>query len=173
MADNLFEPEVMRGLKRLADWGRRDRSLAIECKRVMTPYLPFDKVREHQIEGLLNFTKRPLPKKLSVPAAYGKSRFQVRQEFDFVLIPPGNAFLLVNFRFTKKSPRKDLPTGLNRAFAITPQQYIAVRAELQAQGRASIPIEWFVENAIELERVRFRREDGVLEYGWNLIPLLS
>lgn len=175
MADTVFEPEISRSLKRLADWGRRDLSLAIECKKVETPYLPFDKVQDHQVEGLLAFEKRPYFQKISVPAAVGqtKRRFQIRTPFDFFFVQPGRAFLVVNFRFTRKPARSDLPKGLNRCFAVRPEQYVEAKNRYEAEGRASLPYEWFVENAVELERVKFRRDDDKTEYGWDLLPLLK
>ncbi len=173
MADKIFEPEVGRSLKRIADWGAQP--LGIECKKTESPYLPFDRVKDHQIEGLLRFEKYGLVKKIAVPAAPGGAdqRFQIKTEFDYVYVPKGRAYLLVNFRFTKKSPRKDLPKGLNRCFALTPDQYVRGVEENREAGRGSLPLEWFEAVALELERVRFRRVDNRLEYGWDLWPLVK
>jgi len=175
VADDVFEPEISRSLKRLVDWGRRDVALAIECKKVETPYLPFDKVKDHQIEGLLQFEKKPYYRKISVPAAVGqtKRRFQVKTPFDFIFVPPGRAYLVVNFRFTRKPARSDLPKGLNRCFAISPGQYVEAKEKFEKKGRSSLPYEWFVNEGIELERVKFRREDDSVEYGWDLTPLMN
>ena len=175
MADTAFEPEVSRSLKRLVDWGRKDLSLALECKKVESPYLPFGNVKEHQVEGLLAFERVPYHSKISVPAAVGQTarRFQIRTPFDFIFVQPGKAFFLVNFRFTRKSPRSDLPKGLNRCFAIRPDQYVKAKKKFEDEGRASIPYEWFVAEGLEIERVRFRRADGITEYGWDLLPLMK
>lgn len=173
MADRIFEPEISRSLQRIADWGAVP--LGIECKKTESPYLSFDRVKDHQIEGLFDFEKRGLVKKLAVPAAPGgmARRFQVRTEFDFVYVPKGKAYLLVNFRFTRKSPRKDLPKGMNRCFGITPSQYVDGVERSISEGRASLSLEWFEEVGIELERARFQRADGVKEYGWDLWPLVK
>jgi len=170
MADTAFEPEIRKSLDWLRDWGPRDVSLAIECKKVQSAFLPFNTVKQHQIEALLEFEKRPLPKKISVPAGFGNARFHVKTEFDFTFIPPGRAYLLVNFRFTKKAPRKDLKKGTNRCFAVTPNQYLSVKKQFESEGRSSIPYKWFVENGVELERARVEDSNGY-SYGWDLLPL--
>ena len=175
MADHIFEPEVSRSLRWLVDWGKRDLSIAIECKKTETPYLSFNRVRDHQVEGLLEFERKPYCQKISVPAAVGqmKRRFQIRVPFDFLFVQPGRSFLLVNFRFTKKAARSDLPKGLNRCFAVSPQMYLEAKDKFIGEGRASLPYEWFVSNAIELERIRIEREVGKYEYGWDLLPLMK
>jgi hypothetical protein len=80
----------------------------------------------------------------------------------------GKSYVLVNFRFTKKAPRKDLPKGLNKCFALTPTQYLEAVKYCEGVGRKSIPIEWFQENVLELKRVKY--ESG---YGWDLSPLVK
>ena len=79
---------------------------------------------------------------------------------------PGKAFILVNFRGTRKVLGKDIPKGVNRAFAVTIEQFKAARELLLSQGKKSLNYGWFVEYATELSRVKF---DG--KYGWDLSPL--
>jgi hypothetical protein len=171
VADRLFEPEVSRSLQWLSDWYRKPVALAIECKRCTTSAtLPLDQVKPHQLEALIAFEKQPLAKKLPVAAPVGSSerRFHGKSEFDFIFVGPGKSYVLVNFRFTKKAPRKDIPKGLNKCFALTPTQYLEAVKYCEGVGRKSIPIEWFQENVLELERVKY--ESG---YGWDLSPLVK
>ena len=75
MADSVFEPEVKRILVWLQNkYGGNLPSIAIECKKTQEPRLSFDKVQEHQIEGLLDFEKHGLVKKMIVSKAMGISR---------------------------------------------------------------------------------------------------
>ena len=171
MADRLFEPEVSRSLQWLSDWYKKPVALAIECKRCMTSAtLPLSQVKSHQLEALVAFEKQPLAKKLSVAAPVGRSerRFHGKSELDYNFEGPGKSYVLVNFRFTKKAPRKDIPKGLNKCFAVTPTQYLEAVKYCEEVGRKSIPIEWFQENVLELERVKY--ESG---YGWDLSPLVT
>jgi penicillin-binding protein-related factor A (putative recombinase) len=169
MADTFFEPEVRRGLRDL----KSNIPLAIECKKTMEARLPLDQLKEHQIKALSEFRKNPFFKKLSVPSAVRNpqqeeyQRFHIKTEFDFIYTGPGRSFILVNFRFTKKSPRKDIRKGINRCFAITIEQFLNAKGLMESLRKASISYDWFVLNGLELKRVRFA--DG---YGWDLAPLV-
>lgn len=176
MADSVFEPEVKRSLVWLQNkYGGNLPSIAIECKKTQEPRLSFDKVQEHQIEGLLDFEKHGLVKKMIVSKAMGhQQRFTGDTPFDYMLVGAGGmGFLLVNFRFTKKSPRKDIAKGTNRCFAVLVEDYVTAKEEALAEGKASLSYDWFLQYGIECSRVRMKNDKGVAESGWDLEPLLS
>ena len=176
MADSTFEPEVKRSLEALADNMpmKSIKPLAIECKKCQSAYLTFDRVKEHQVEGLLNFKKKPYAHKMRVasPIQFSERRFTGTTDFDFILSPRGESFLLVNFRFTKKAPRQDIAKGTNRCFAVTPEQWLEAVELYKADGGASVNYDWFCENAKEIPRDKFKvvSESGKerTEYGWDL-----
>lgn len=163
MADAKFEPEVRLGLKNL----KCSTPIAIECKKVEVPRLSFDAVSDHQVESLSEFQLSPFVKKIAVPAAVGKDkqRFNLKTEFDFVYCGPGKAYILVNFRFTRK-PAGKYPKGLNKAFAVTIEQFKVAQAIFNEQGKKSLPLAWFEEYAKPLNRVKFGDK-----YGWDLSPI--
>ncbi len=169
MADRLFEPEISRSL-RFFSVDRPERlpvNLALECKKCTKPYLEMDRVKDHQIQGLLEFQDFSFSTKMATGAAPGKMkrRFQIDTPFDFLMVSRGKGYLLVNFRFTKNSPRKDLPKGLNECYAVNVVKYLDAEATLDP--RKSVPYEWFKEHGIEIERMKM--SDG--KYGWDLRPL--
>ena len=170
MADRIFEPEISRSLRHVqAKCGHLlKKNLAFECKKVTVPYLSFDRVKDHQVQALLEFESKPFYRKLVVGQLPGKKRgrFQSETPFDYLYVRCGYSYLLVNFRFTQKSPRKDLPKGLNRCFAVRIGEFL--EGEAQVSPRKSLPYEWFVENGIELSRMKV--EKG---YGWDLSPLFE
>lgn len=178
MADNVFEPEVRKSLAILQDYVYREGldipSIAIECKKTQSAYFGFEQLKDHQLESLFQFKEKGYAQKMLVASApgYTKSRFHGTTPFDFLLTGRGLSFLLVNFRFTKKAPRKDIPKGTNRCFAVTPEQYQLTKERYIAEGRASIPYEWFVEEAIECARIRYRGIDGKYSYCWDLSVLV-
>lgn len=173
MADSAFEPEVRRSL----DWlrkvvGGEVPPIAIECKKTQEPRLSFDKVKEHQIKGLLEFEEHGLTRKLVVSQGFGTARrFTTDTPFDFVFTGAGRGYLLVNFRFTKKAPRKDIPKGTNRCFGVRIGEYVKAMEDAVAEGKASLSYDWFEENGIECERLRVKNDKGIAESGWNLEPL--
>lgn len=177
MADHIFEPEVRKSLDVLY-WKDIPNipPLAIECKRTQAAYLPFANVQEHQIKELLRFELRGVAMKVAVPSAPGnvRRRFQLSTGFDFLYCTRGLGYLLVNFRFTKKAPRKDISKGTNRCFGVRANAYVDVVAKFREEGKASVPYEWFVENAIECPRIRIEDPDsGNHSYGWDLEPLVT
>jgi hypothetical protein len=173
MADSTFEPEVRRSL----DWlrkvvGGEVPPIAIECKKTQESRLSFDKVKEHQIEGLLEFEEQGLTRKLVVSQGFGTTRrFTTDTPFDFVFTGAGRGYVLVNFRFTKKAPRKDIPKGTNRCFGVRVGEYVKAMEDAVAEGKASLSYDWFEENGIECERLRVKNDKGVAESGWDLEPL--
>lgn len=175
MADAIFEPEVKRSLVWLQKEHRGDVSpIAIECKKTQEPRLSFGKVKDHQVERLLDFARQGLAMKMIVSQGFGQQRrFTGETPFDFLMVGKGQGFLLVNFRFTKKSPRKDIPKGTNRCFAITAEDYAIAKEEAVADGKASLSYDWFVENGLECERLRVKNASEVAESGWDLQPLLT
>lgn len=173
MADSTFEPEVRRSL----DWlrkavGGKVPPIAIECKKTQEPRLSFDKVKEHQIEGLLEFEEQGLTRKLVVSQGFGTARrFTTDAPFDFVFTGAGRGYVLVNFRFTKKAPRKDISKGTNRCFGVRVGDYVKAMEDAVAEGKASLSYDWFEENGIECERLRIKNDKGIVESGWDLEPL--
>lgn len=190
MADTAFEPEVSISIRRLSEALTHiscPRGLAFECKKVSaTPSLSFEAVKEHQTAGLLEAEQAPYTMKMRVGSAVGgPSRFQQDTPFDFLLMPHADAYILVNFRFTKKAPRKDLKVGTNVCYAIPIHWYIDTKQQLLSLGKKSMDIV-LLDNAaklehscvVKLERVRY--ETGVdskgkkrYQYGWDLLPLVK
>lgn len=175
MADSTFEPEVKRGLSWLQGMrGGNMPSFAIECKKTQSATLSFSEVKDHQIEGLLDFEKQGFVHKMVVSQGFGsQQRFMTKTPFDFVVAGVGRGWVLVNFRFTKAAPRKDIKKGTNRCFAVGIHEYIAAKDEAIAAGRASLSYDWFVENAIECQRLRIKKENGTTESAWDLQKLLA
>lgn len=175
MADLTFEPEVRRSL----DWlrkavGGKVPPIAIECKKTQEPRLSFDKVKEHQIKGLLEFEEQGLTRKLVVSQGFGTARrFTTDTPFDFVFTGAGRGYLLVNFRFTKKAPRKDIQKGINRCFGVRVGDYVKAMEDAIAEGKASLSYDWFEKNGIECERLRVKNDKGIVESGWDLEPLVK
>lgn len=175
MADALFEPEVSRSLVVLHNLhADAVPPIAIECKRTMEARLSFDRVKEEQVQSLLDFESKGLVRKLVVSQGFGKARrFTGDTPFDFIMNGPGISYVLVNFRFTKKSPRKDIPKGTNRCFAVRIRDYVDAVEQEGSKGRASLNYDWFVENAIECTRIRIGTKNGNTTGGWDLLPLLT
>jgi hypothetical protein len=175
MADALFEPEVKRSLVRLQKmYLGNSPSIALECKRTQEPRLSFDRISDGQIDGLLAFRRYGMAHKMVVSQGFGGGkRFTGGTPFDFVLVGRGESYVLVNFRFTKKAPRKDIAKGTNKCFAIPIEQYIATKEVFLSEGRASLPYEWFTKNAIECSRLREKNENGVAESMWDFESLVD
>lgn len=186
MADVTFEPEVKRSLVWLQEeLNGSAPSIAIECKKTQEARLSFASVTERQIEGLLEFVRVGLAHKMVVSQGFGsKTRFTKDTPFDFVLVGAGQGWLLVNFRFTKKAPRRDIAKGTNRCFALPVVDYLAAKEEATAQGRASLSYDWFDSNVkvprqlrtarvIECARLRHKNEEGKTESGWDLKGLTN
>ena len=191
MADSSFEPEISLSLRMLSkELGlvrMLSTGLAIECKKVSaSANLSFDMVKEHQEKGMTDAMCMPFVTKMRVSAAVGGgvSRFQQDTPFDFLLMPCAISYILVNFRFTKKSPRKDITKGLNSCYAIPIYWYLHNKKELLKEGKKSMDIRYIDEaskqnsGVIQLERIRY--ETGVTpagktayQYGWNLHPLVE
>lgn len=173
MADSTFEPEVRRSLGWLRKAvGGKVIPIAIECKKTQEPRLSFGKVKKHQIEGLLEFEEQGLTRKLVVSQGFGTARrFTTDTPFDFVFTGAGRGYVLVNFRFTKKAPRKDIPKGTNRCFGVRIGDYVKAMEDAIAEGKASLPYDWFEENGIECKRLIVKNDKGVAESGWDLEPL--
>ena len=175
MADALFEPEVSRGLTWLHEMsGGQVPPIAIECKRTAEARLAFDRVNEQQVESLMDFSKRGFVRKLVVSQGFGRARrFTGVTPFDFIMTGAGKAYVLVNFRFTKNSPRKDIRKGVNRCFGVEIQEYVKAVESEGKEGRASLNYDWFVENGIECERIMITNEKGNREGSWDLRPLIK
>lgn len=180
MADSVFEPEISTSLKYFREYGNSYMKfvpIAIECKKVSSSArLSFDKVRDHQIKGLLRFQKEAYYNKMTVASHLGKGggRFKGKTDFDYMFVSKGIGYLVVNFRFTKKAPRKDVEKGVNRVFAVTVDEYLEIKEELLKEGVKSIDYWWFVDNAIELPRIRIdppQLKDK--KYCWDISPLLE
>lgn len=73
----------------------------------------------------------------------------------------GRSCFLINMRATKGSPRS------NKLFALTPDQII--HWYYIQSDRSSIPVEWMIENCIELDRIKI--DDA--KYGWDMQSLFS
>lgn len=174
MSDTIFEPEIKRSLSWVQQMsGGMLASAAFECKKCQEPRLSFDRVKDHQVEGLLSFQKNGIVRKLVVSQGFGaKARFTGDTPFDFLFVEKGIGYVLVNFRFTKKSPRSDIPKGTNKCFALPIQDYIDAKDSLSAEGKASIPYDWFLNNAIELQRIRITNSNNMKESAWDLTKLL-
>lgn len=174
MADQVFEPEVRRSLGWMHGMlGGRVPPIAFECKKTQEARLAFTQVKDHQEDGLLEFESHGLVRKLVVSQGFGKNRrFTTDTPFDFVMMGSGLGYVLVNFRFTKKAPRKDIRKGVNRCFGVRVGDYVAAREAAQEQGRASLSYDWFVEHGIECQRIRIMNKNGKKESGWDLQPLL-
>jgi hypothetical protein len=174
MADAIFEPEIKRSLLWLQkSLGGNLPPIAIECKRTSNARLSFDAVKDEQVDGLTQFCKKGIVRKLIVSQGLGARRFTGGTPFDFLACGAGYGYLLVNFRFTKQSPRKDIAKGTNRCFAVPVDQYVQAREDAAAEGHSSLPYDWFAENAIECKRMRVKNEQGVAESGWDLSVLLT
>ncbi len=174
MADSIFEPEISRSLKRFAATNTLECGIAIECKKETGTSLAFDRVKSHQVQALIDFKSLPFVHKMRVAASVGgyKSRFQLDTGFDFLACPPGKSFVLVNFRATKKDAGKDIPKGTNRCFAVTIEDFNEHKERLLSEGRKSFPYSWFLEYALELERIRWTVDDKYV-YGWDLNKLFG
>lgn len=163
---NVFETEISRSLKTLPGWSKKlatpaaagpdteqrfnlttefdhvynsySGNIAVECKKVEDMRLPFDMVKGHQEEGLLRY-----------------------------LVAAGPAYLLVNFRLTKRQGMK-----FNRAFAVGIVDYLAAKEQAAGgefgRARKSLRIEWFCDFATELRRIKLASG-----YGWDLSVLLK
>ena len=175
MADAIFEPEIKRSLLWLQkEMGGNVPPVAIECKRTMDARLSFDKVKDEQVENLAKFVKKGIVRKMIVSQGFGNQRrFTGDTPFDFLMCGAGYGYLLVNFRFTKKAPRKDIAKGTNRCFAVPVDLYMQAKEDAVAEGRASLSYDWFVENTIECARLRVKNEQDVAESGWDLSALLT
>ncbi len=169
MPETKFEPEISRSLKKIALDIIVEKPIAIECKRESGTSLSFSRVEESQVKALLDFTEVPLAQKLVVAVGQG-NRFKRDTGFDFLLTPKGKAYVLVNFRATKKAGGKEIPKGTNRCFALSIHDYVDGMESLLEEGRKSFPFRWFVDNAIEIRRISWEVGDKKV-YGWNLIPL--
>ena len=111
--------------------------------------------------------------KMVVSQGFGKQqRFTGNTPFDFVLVSHGYGFLLVNFRFTQKAPRKDILKGTNRCFAVSVQDYVIAKEQAMLDGKSSLTYDWFVHNAIECPRIREKNSKGIAESMWDLSPLV-
>ncbi len=162
---NVFETEVSRSLRALPGWSKKlatpaaagpdteqrfnletefdhiynsyTENLSIECKKVEDLRFPFKMVKDHQETGLLRY-----------------------------LETAGPAYLLVNFRLTKRQKVK-----FNRAFAVGIVEYLAAKKKAAkgefGRARKSLRIEWFCDNATELRRIKLASG-----YGWDLSVLL-
>lgn len=169
MAENAFESEVKISLVHLRRTHLSMPPLAIECKKTEQAYLPLDAVKDHQVDGLVQMERVGIVRKLVSGQGYGKnSRFSTPTPFDFLATCAGKGFVLVNFRFTKKSPRKDCKKGTNLCFALPVGQYLAAKEAHAAMGKASIPIDWFLQHATQCRRVHL--DEG---YGWDLSALVD
>lgn len=174
---NIFETEISRSLKKLPGWSQKlatpaaagnaeqrfnlttefdflymskGHNIAFECKKIERERFPFTMVKEHQETGLQKF------------------------------LDVGHAYILVNFRLTKKVNRNGKTKKYsrvykaeerNRAFAVHITDYLAGKEYALAgdfgRNRKSLRMEWFADNAIELERVPGRKAY------WDLSPLLG
>jgi hypothetical protein len=169
MADAIFEPEISRSLKRLKI--KISHPVAIECKKETGTSLHFDRLNDDQKTALMEFEMHNFTQKMLVSASVGgQSRFKRKTGFDFIACPKGVAYVLVNFRATKKAAGKDIPKGTNRCFAVNIFKFLEGQSKLSAEGRRSFPYSWFDENAIELDRIKWEGDKGN-EYGWDLLPL--
>ncbi len=170
MADKFFEPEISRSLKRASNLIAFP--VAIECKKETGTSFAFNRVEDHQLQALADFMFLPFHHKMRVSASVGgKSRFQLKTGFDFIACPSGEAFILVNFRATKKAGGKAIPKGTNRCFALPVTQFVNEKDKMEkTEGRKSFPYSWFEKNALELERISWKEEDKTV-YGWDLAPL--
>jgi len=167
MADSSFEPEVSRSLRRIAcSFGAPMESIAIECKRESGKSIAFSRINNDQVEALLAFERKPFHMKMRVAASVGgKSRFKSKTGFDFLYCGRGKGFVLVNFRATKKAAGE----AINRCFAVRIGAFVTAE---ESTERKSLPLDWFVENAVELERIRWKIKDKFV-YGWDLLPLFT
>lgn len=177
MADSIFEPEIRYSLKHLSSMGiDPDYPIAFECKRESGNSLAFNRVNEDQLIALEDFEEKPYFHKMLVASSVGgKSRFMLKSGFDFLYMPKGKSFVLVNFRCTKKAGGKNLPKGTNRCFAMSLRQY--KKAIYCHEGiRKSLPFEWFTDskNATEITRIRIT-ELGLKDkhfYCWDLKKII-
>lgn len=174
MADRVFEPEVSRSLKALQamNLGLHP-PIAFECKKTESTTLHFDRITEDQLEALIDFKDRGLVRKLVGSQGYkggskNNHRFTSGTPFDFIASGRGHAFVLVNFRFTKKAPRKDIPKGTNRCFAVPIDVYRVGLESLRKKGYKSFPYEWFFVNAMECPRIKV---DG--SYIWDFREVIE
>ncbi len=173
MADSIFEPEISRSLKRLVNIVSINVSVAIECKKETGTSLSFDRVNQDQIDALVNFETTPFHQKMLVSASVStQSRFKLKSGFDFLCCPKGKSYVLVNFRATKKASGKDIPKGTNKCFVVSIGDYLEGKSNLAKEGRKSFPYSWFIENAKEAERIKWKNTKDENVYGWDLSLLL-
>ena len=174
MADKIFEPEISRSLKKFAREIQSSVPVAIECKKETGTSFKTSRVEEHQLEALLDFEKFPFVQKMIVGG--GKNvKFRGKTGFDFMHCPSGKAYILINFRATRKASGRDIPKGTNRCFCLGVYEYAWAKGyhEIQLE-RSSIPYSWFVDSqdVLEIERCSWKENEKTV-YGWDLSPLLD